>query len=157
MKKKKDQYDLKARKILISSLGVNEYHSVSHCKTAKSMWDTLENLHEGTDDVKQSKINTLIQQYELFQMEDGESISSIQMRFTHIVNKLQDLGKVISNKDCTNKILRCITRDWQPKVTTIKKSQNFNILDITTLFGKLKEHEHQIIRLPSSDKDLKKK
>jgi len=77
---------LKARNILISYLGTNEYHSVSHCKTAKAMWDTLEILHEGTDDVKQSKINTLVQQYELFRMEDGESISSIQMRFNHIIN-----------------------------------------------------------------------
>ena len=46
--KKKVQYDMKARNILISSLGVNEYHSVSHCKTAKTMWDALETLHEGT-------------------------------------------------------------------------------------------------------------
>ena len=51
--KKKVQYDLKARNILISSLEVNEYHSVSHCKTTKAMWDALETLHEGTDDVKQ--------------------------------------------------------------------------------------------------------
>jgi len=53
--KKKVQYDLKARNILISSLGVNEYHSVSHCKTAKDMWDALETLQEGTDEVKQKK------------------------------------------------------------------------------------------------------
>jgi len=51
------------------------------------MWDALETLHEGTDDVKQSKINTLVQKYELFRMEDGETIFSMQMRFTHIVNK----------------------------------------------------------------------
>jgi len=51
--KNKVQYDLKARNILISFLGVNEYHSVSHCKTAKDMWDALETLHEGTDVVKQ--------------------------------------------------------------------------------------------------------
>ena len=49
--KNKVQYDLKALNILISSLGVNEYHSVSHCKTAKAMWDALETLHEGTNDV----------------------------------------------------------------------------------------------------------
>jgi len=52
--KKKVQYGLKAQNILISSLGVNEYHSVSHCKTAKDMWDAFETLHEGTNDVKQS-------------------------------------------------------------------------------------------------------
>ncbi|MCH88300.1 phytoalexin-deficient 4-2 protein, partial [Trifolium medium] len=155
--KKKVQCDLKARNILISSLGVNEYHSVSHCKTAKAMWDALEILHKRTDDVKQSKINTLVQQYELFRMEDGESISSMQMRFTHIVNKLQNLGKDIPNQDCTNKILRCMTREWQPKVTTIKESQNLNTLSIITLFGKLKEHEHEILRLKSSKEELKKK
>jgi hypothetical protein len=45
-----------------------------------------------------------VQQYELFRMEDGETISSMQMRLTHIVNKFQNLGKTISNQDCTNKI-----------------------------------------------------
>ena len=51
--KKKVQYDLKAQNILISSLGVNEYHSISHCKTTKAMYGALETLHEGTGDVKQ--------------------------------------------------------------------------------------------------------
>lgn len=119
--KRKVQFDLKARNILISSLGVNEYHSVSHCKTTKAMWDALETLHEGMNNVKQSMINTLVQQYELFRMEEGESISFVQMRFTHIVNKLQILGNDIPNQDFTYKILRCMTRDWQPKVTAIKE------------------------------------
>jgi len=66
--KKKVQYDLKARNILISSLRINEYHYVSHCKTFKDKWDALETLHEGTDEVNKSKINTLEQQYELFRM-----------------------------------------------------------------------------------------
>jgi hypothetical protein len=86
------------------------------------MWDALKTLYEGTEDVKQSKINTLIQQCKLLHMENGETISFMQMRFTHIVNKLQNLGKYISNHDCTNKVLRCMIRDWQPKVTAIKES-----------------------------------
>jgi len=39
--KKKVQYDLKTRNILIYSLGINEYQSISHCKTSKAMWDSL--------------------------------------------------------------------------------------------------------------------
>jgi len=65
-------------------------------------------------------------------MNDGETISSMQMRFTHIVNKLQNLGKTISNQY------------WQPKVTAIKEAQNLNALSMITLFGKLKEHELKI-------------
>jgi len=71
-------------------------------------------------------------------MEDGETISSMQMRFTHIVNKLKNLGKTISNLDCTNKILWCMTKEWQPKVTAIKELQNRNVLSMITLFEKLK-------------------
>ena len=90
-------------------------------------------------------------------MEEGESICSMQMRFTHIVNKLQNLGMDIPNQDCTTKILRCMTREWYPKVTSIKESQNLNTLSMITLFGKLKEHEHEILRLKSSEKETKKK
>ena len=98
-----------------------------------------------------------MQQYELFRMEDGETIPSMQMRFTHIVNKLQNLGKTISNQDCTNKILRCMTKEWQPVVTAIKESKNLNALSMIILFGKLKEHEHAINRFKSSEYNSKKK
>ncbi|AES76919.1 hypothetical protein MTR_6g089060 [Medicago truncatula] len=53
--KKKVQYDLKARNILISTISVNEYQSVSHCKATKAILDALETLLEGTEDVKRSK------------------------------------------------------------------------------------------------------
>jgi len=50
-----------------------------------------------------------------------------------------------------------MTRVWQPKVTTIKESQNLNVLSMITLFGKLKENEHEILRLKSSEEEIKKK
>jgi len=90
-------------------------------------------------------------------MKDGKTISSMKMRFTHIVNKLQYLWKNISNQNCTNKVLRCMSREWQSKVTTIKEFQNLKTLGITTLFGKIKEHEHEILRLKVREEDSKKK
>jgi hypothetical protein len=50
-------YDWKERNILISALEVDEYYRISHCITAKAMWDAFEVAHEGAADVKQSKIN----------------------------------------------------------------------------------------------------
>ena len=79
------------------------------------------------------------------------------MRFTHIVNKLKNLGKTILNKYCTTKILRCMTKEWQPKVIAIKEAQNRNVLSMITLFRKLKEHEHEILRLKSSEEELENK
>ena len=63
--------------MLISSLGVDEYFRVSHCDTAKAMWDALQVAHEGTNDVKLSRINTLTQEFNLFHMNHGETIADM--------------------------------------------------------------------------------
>ena len=68
------QYNLKAKNIITSALGMDEYFRVSNCKNAKEMWDTLQVTHEGTTDVKRSRINTLTHEYELFRMNQNETI-----------------------------------------------------------------------------------
>nr|KYP73701.1 hypothetical protein KK1_006349 [Cajanus cajan] len=54
------------------------FFRISHCKSAKEMWDTLHVTHEGTSDVKGSRKHTLIREYELLRMNHGESISDFQ-------------------------------------------------------------------------------
>ncbi|KAK2430292.1 gag-protease polyprotein [Trifolium repens] len=154
--KKKVNYDAKAQNILISSLGIDQFYHVSHCESAKEMWDTLVTHFEGTNDVKISKINTLTQEFELFHMLDGESIEDMQQRFIKITNKLHGLGKPISNQDATNKILRCLSRNWQPKVTAIKEANDLTSLNLTTLFGKLTEPEQVLNLLEKHEKNEKK-
>ena len=34
------QYNLKAKNIITSALGIDEYFRVSNCKSSKDMWDT---------------------------------------------------------------------------------------------------------------------
>ena len=55
--------------------------------------------HEGTIDVKKSRINTLTHEYELFRMKTNENIQDVHKRFTHIVNHLASLGKTFPNED----------------------------------------------------------
>jgi len=45
------------------------------------MWDILEVTHEGTTDVKRVRKHALIQEYELFRMQKGESICDVQKIF----------------------------------------------------------------------------
>jgi len=48
--------------------------------------------HEGTNDVKRARKRTLIQKYEMFRMQKGETIVEVQKWFTHIVNHRMSLG-----------------------------------------------------------------
>ena len=105
------QYNLKAKNIITSALGIDEYFRVSNCKHEKDMWDTLQVTHEGTTNVKRSRINTLTHEYELFRMNPNETIQDMQKRFTHIVNHLASLGKIFPNEHLVNKVLRCLSRE----------------------------------------------
>jgi hypothetical protein len=121
------------------------------------MWDVLEVTHEGTDEVKRSKINALTREFEMFQMNPGENIQDMQKRFTYLINQLDDLGKDYSNEDLINKVLRCLRRDWQPKVTAIGETRDPCTMSLATLFGKLEEHELELSRLDQLEGVDKKK
>ncbi|RZC25285.1 hypothetical protein D0Y65_004113 [Glycine soja] len=151
------QYNLKAKNIITFALGIDEYFRVSNCKSVKDMWDTLQVTHEGTTNVKRSRINTSTHEYELFRMKTNESIQDMQKRFTHIVNHLASLGRTFQNEDLINKVLRCLSREWQPKVTTITESRDLSIMSLATLFGKLQEHEMELQRLNQHEENDKKK
>ena len=70
-------------------------------------------------------------------MNPNETIQDMQKRFTDIVNHLALLGKTFPNEDLINKVLRCLSREWQPKVMTITESRDLTNMSLATLFGKL--------------------
>jgi len=72
------QYDVKARNIISSALTLNEFYRISVCTSAQEMWKILRVTHEGTDDVKRALKNSLIQEYEMFHMQQGETIYDVQ-------------------------------------------------------------------------------
>ena len=122
------------------------------------MWETLEVTHEGTDEVKRARKHTLIQEYEMFRMLKGETIAEVQKRFTHIINHVMSLEKNFEKEELNIKILKCLDRSWQPKVTAIFESKDLTSLSMASLFGKLKEHELEMNKLnvqESEDKYVK--
>ena len=76
----------KAIHTLYCALDINEFNRISDCETAKEIQYKLEVTHEGTNQVKESKISILVYRYELFKMERNETISKIFTRFTDIIS-----------------------------------------------------------------------
>ena len=52
--------------LLFSALTPEEFDGVMHIKTAHEVWKALEIKHEGTNQVRESKIEMFIGQYEFF-------------------------------------------------------------------------------------------
>ena len=89
----------KAKKLLYFGLGPDEYTRISECESAKDIWKALQVAHEGTNKVKQSRIELLMRKYKLFEMGDRETVIDMYTRFTHITDELKSLGKTFTAEE----------------------------------------------------------
>ncbi|GAV60590.1 UBN2 domain-containing protein, partial [Cephalotus follicularis] len=91
--------------------------------------------YEGTNQVKDAKINMIVREYELFSMKENENISSMFVRFTNIINSLQSLNKCYTNKE----------------------AKDLNTLPLEELLGSLMTHEMTIKNHEDDEEQDKKK
>ena len=104
------KFELNSRAIyiFICAMDRNEYNRISQCKTAKEILRILEITYERTNQVKDSKVIILENDYEMFKMKPNEFIVEMFTRVTNIINGLEGLGKRVSEQDKISKILRCL-------------------------------------------------
>jgi len=101
---KKMEKNAKAKKLLYFVLSLDEHTCISECESAKDIWDALQVAHEGTNQVKQSRIELLMRKFELFEMGNCETMMDMYTCFTHITNELKSLGKSFTTKELVRKI-----------------------------------------------------
>ncbi|XP_075080000.1 uncharacterized protein LOC142165321 [Nicotiana tabacum] len=116
--------NFQAKKILVCGIGLDEYNKISACQSAKEIWKAFQTTHEGTTQVKQSKIDMLTTEYELFRMKDDESIQDMNTRFTSIINEIYSLGESIPRNKLVRKILSVLPSSGVSKVYAIKEAKD---------------------------------
>ncbi|GJV19310.1 zf-CCHC domain-containing protein, partial [Tanacetum coccineum] len=89
-----------AKMVIYNVLPRKEYERIFMCNTAKEIWKTLLITHQGNSQVKDNKIDLLVQQYEQFIIFEDESIDSAFARFNTIITSLKALDE--ESKDLTS-------------------------------------------------------
>ncbi|GJZ68676.1 hypothetical protein Tco_0631916 [Tanacetum coccineum] len=107
----------------------------------RKIWKTLLITHQGNSQVKDNKIDLLVQQYEQFVISEDESINSAFARFNTIITSLKALDEGYSSKNYVRKFLRALHPKWRAKVTMIEESKDLTSLSLDELIGNLKVHE----------------
>ena len=79
--------------IMQCALHPTEFSRVSSCSTGKEMWDRLQVIYEGTSEVRETKANMLVFEYETFKIKNDESISVMYARLTVLTNDFKSLRK----------------------------------------------------------------
>ncbi|GJR17261.1 hypothetical protein Tco_0965788 [Tanacetum coccineum] len=130
-----------AKMVIYNALPLKEYERIFMCKTAKEIWDTLLITHQCNSQVKDNKIDLLVQQYEQFTIPEEESIDNAFARFNTIITSLKALDEGFSSKNYVRKFLRALHPEWGAKVTAIEESKDLTSLSLDELIGNLKVYE----------------
>ncbi|GJV36056.1 zf-CCHC domain-containing protein [Tanacetum coccineum] len=130
-----------AKMVLYNALPKKEYERIFMCKTAKDIWQSLLITHQGNSQVKDNKIDLLVQQYKQFTILEEESIDIGFARFNTIITSLKALDEGFSSKNYVRKFLMALHPKWRAKVMAIEESKDFSSLDLDELIGNLKVHE----------------
>ena len=119
----------RAQYALTQALNEDDLSRIINCKSAFEVWNVLIVTHEGTSQVKRSKIDLLRSQYENFYMLENESIDDMLTRFTKITNALSSLGDTIDNDQKIRKVIRALPKAWEVKATTLKELNDREEMD----------------------------
>ncbi|GKA34893.1 zf-CCHC domain-containing protein [Tanacetum coccineum] len=140
--KKKLAKNNKAKMVIYNALPRKEYERIFMCKTAKEIWDTLLITHQGNSQVKDNKIDLLVQQYEQFMIPEEESIDNAFARFNTIITSLKALDEGFSStRIMLEKFSLGLHPKWRAKVTAIEESKDLTSLSLDGLIGNLKVYE----------------
>ncbi|GJT78054.1 zf-CCHC domain-containing protein [Tanacetum coccineum] len=91
--------------------------------------------------VKDNKIDLLVQQYEQFTIPEEELIDNAFARFNTIITTLKTLDEGFSSKNYVRKFLRALHPKWLAKVTAIEESKDLTSISLDDLIGNLKVYK----------------
>ena len=127
--------DAKSKNIIINGLIESAYHKVLGSKTAKNVWDKLENIYASDSNVKEAKLQIYREKFEQLKMKDDDNIATYFQHINEITNTLEGLGEPIDEKTIIRKILRMLPRRFNPKVSVLEYSENMAKLNKEELHG----------------------
>ncbi|CAM8999859.1 unnamed protein product [Rhodiola kirilowii] len=131
----------KAMNAIFSGVDENVMKLIINCEVEKEAWDILQTAYEGTDKVRNSRMQIVTTKFEEMKMKESETISEYNTRVLELSNEATALGKPIDEERMAIKVLRSLPPRFAMKVTTIEEMHDISKLKLDELMGSLRTYE----------------
>ena len=118
--------DINLQLILVESLVPIMYNHVVNCKDAKHIWDTIKTIKEGTEEVRENRMEILTSEYEHFKSTSEDGISEVFERYNKLINKLNLHRKFYTQKEINKKFLLTLPTHLEHRITTIRELRDMH-------------------------------
>ncbi|KAK1364596.1 hypothetical protein POM88_040157 [Heracleum sosnowskyi] len=127
--------------ILADSADKEMSYQLMNCTSGKHMWDTINLIMEGTEDVQENRLDILTSQYEAFRSLPGESITQVFEKYTKLLNELAMKGKTYPLRESNMKFMMTMPHHVEHKSSSIRERIDFTKMSLEMIYGKLKTYE----------------
>ncbi|KAK0594029.1 hypothetical protein LWI29_020061 [Acer saccharum] len=148
------KWNRKAMHAIMCAMDENQYKLIQNTQIAKVAWDILQVAHEGTEVVKESKLQVLQTQFELLRMGEDECFNDFEIKLMDIVNQSHQLGDPYSDRRVKQKIMRSLPDRFESKVTAIEENSGYMDMKPSEVIGRLLAYESR--KAPSNTTPPKK-
>jgi hypothetical protein len=131
-----------AVRVITSSLYAQECNKVRNVEVAKKIFDTLREGHDGTDEVREGKMDLLQGELEHFVMHDEETVRQMYDRLLVLVLDIRSLGSTEwEDHMVTKKLLSAFTPRNPSLAIMITRDPKFKIKAPNQLLGEILHQE----------------
>ena len=135
---------------IYNTVSIEEFKKISNVEVVHIAWNILQTMHEGTKAVKINKLQQLTTRFESIRMSDDECFDEFYAKLNDIVNFAYNLDEIYDQSKIVRKILRSLTEDFRPKVTTITESKDVDSILVNELVGFLQSYELDLPKINKS-------
>lgn len=105
----------------------------------------MEKYYEGSDNVKQVKLQSLRRKYELMLMEEDQRINDYLSKTRSAVNQMKACGESVTDQQVVGKVMKSQTSKFGFIVVAIQESKDVKTMKIEELQYSLEAHEMLVI------------
>ena len=125
----------KALNAIFNGVDLNQLKLIFTIKSAKEAWDIVQVTYEGTNMVRESRLQLLTTKFENLCMQEDETIGEYNTRACDIANKVFSLGEKIPEERLVQKVLRSLPIIFTYKVTAINEAKKYQNHDARRVGG----------------------
>ncbi|GAA0154574.1 hypothetical protein LIER_12516 [Lithospermum erythrorhizon] len=145
--------DHQVKHYLFQALDREVFEQILDRRSAKVVWDSMKKKFGGNQRVKKSNCNALRREFEVIEMQKGETIEEYFAKVIQIANKLRSNGELMTDTKIVEKILRTLTSKFTYVCVSIEESTDIENLSVDELQSTLSMHEKKFQRFVKEEDD----
>ena len=131
----------KAYAILSQAISKEIFHQFRQFTSSKSLWDALEQRHDGNASLKAIKAKALKKEFDSFMYIGNESLEDLISRFYHLMSELFANEVRTTMEEKVQCLADALPPKWDSFLMILKQNNTFATIDINDFLQKLREQE----------------